>query len=96
MLGPIANDTIFDTMGIITSGFLPKEQALRLLLLGPEYTQLALKTEKAAARLQWLSAEELDAETLREYQAIKSAEEAAYQKQFALEMERMESDEPDI
>ena len=49
VIGPIANDTIYDTFGIITSGFLKEEDALRLLLIGPEYRQIALKTEKAAA-----------------------------------------------
>ncbi len=34
--GPIANDTIYDTWGIITSGFLKNDQALRLLMIGPE------------------------------------------------------------
>ena len=57
IVGPIANDTIFNTMGIFSSGFLPPEEALRLLRIGPEYTQVALKTERAAARLRWLGAE---------------------------------------
>ena len=35
IIGPIANDTLYDTFGIITSGFLPREQALALLMLGP-------------------------------------------------------------
>lgn len=37
IVGPIANDTIFDTFGIITSGFLSAEQAIKLLLIGPQY-----------------------------------------------------------
>lgn len=49
IMGPIANDTIYDTWGIITSGFLKPEAAMRLLLIGPEYQQIAIKTEKAAA-----------------------------------------------
>ena len=32
VIGPIANDTIYDTQGIITSGFLSRDQALALLL----------------------------------------------------------------
>ncbi len=55
--GPIANDTIFDTMGIFSSGFLTAEEALRLLSVGPCFTQFALKTERAAAQLRWLEAE---------------------------------------
>ena len=57
ILGPIANDTIFDTMGVLSSGFLAPEEALALLRIGPAYTQLALKTEQAAAHLRWLGAE---------------------------------------
>ena len=57
VIGPIANDTIFNTMGILSSGFLSPEEALELLRVGPAYTQVALKTEQAAARLRFLSAE---------------------------------------
>ena len=35
----VANDTIFDTFGIISSGFLSPEETLRLLKVGPEYTE---------------------------------------------------------
>lgn len=42
--GPIANDTIFDTFGIITSGFLSADQAIKLLLIGPQYEQIVIKT----------------------------------------------------
>ena len=47
VMGPIANDTLYDTLGILTSGLLKDEQALQLLLLGPEYQQIVLKTEKS-------------------------------------------------
>lgn len=57
ILGPIANDTIFDTMGVLSSGFFAPKEALALLRIGPAYTQLALKTERAAAQLRWLGAE---------------------------------------
>ena len=56
IIGPIANDTIFETFGVITSGFLTPRQALKLLSVGPEYTQVALKTERAINHLRWLSA----------------------------------------
>ena len=51
--GPIANDTIYDTLGVTTSGFLSKGNSLRLLMVGPEYIQIALKTQKAADHLKW-------------------------------------------
>ena len=61
VIGPIANDTIFDTLGIISSGFLQPEEALRLLKIGPEYTQVAVKSERAAACLRWVGAEKIHA-----------------------------------
>lgn len=89
IMGPIANDTIYDTWGVITSGFLKPEAAMRLLLIGPEYTQIALKTEKAAARLQWLSAQELSAEEIAGFRALVAREEAAYQARFVQELEQL-------
>ena len=89
VIGPIANDTIYDTFGIITSGFLKEEDALRLLLIGPEYLQIALKTEKAAAQLRWLSAEILTPEELGACRALVSAEQSAYQELFAAEMQKI-------
>ena len=48
--GPITNDTIYDTWGITISGLLKREQALQLLLIGPQYMQTAIKSEKAAQK----------------------------------------------
>lgn len=85
VVGPIANDTIFDTLGILTSGYLTPEESLRLLMIGPEYTQLAIKTEKAAARLHWIRAERIER---LQTQALQ-AEQEAYQQMFAEEMTRL-------
>ena len=77
-----------DTLGIITSGYLKPEEALRLLMIGPEYTQVAIKTEKAAERLKWISFEEIkkvDDKTLR-------AEQKEYQERFAEEMAKISGD----
>ena len=60
IIGPIANDTIFDTLGIISSGFLKPDDAIKLLMIGPEYTQVALKTEKAAGQLRWIGSERIE------------------------------------
>lgn len=78
IIGPIANDTIFDTLGVITSGFLKPEDAVRLLMIGPEYTQVALKTEKAAAGLRWIRSERIE----RMNRDVLKAEQDAYQEQF--------------
>ena len=42
--GPVANDTLYDTLGIISSGFLKPEDALALLQIGPVFTQTAVNT----------------------------------------------------
>ena len=85
IIGPIANDTIFDTMGIISSGFLAPEGALELLLIGPEYTQVAIKSEKAKAQLHWQEAEQITAID----ESLHHQEELAYQKMFAEAMQKM-------
>ena len=89
IIGPIANDTIYDTFGMITSGLLPQELAMQLLLIGPEYYQIVLKTEKAARHLHWLLAERLGSEELIRYREIVAAEERAYQEQIAAVMEKV-------
>ena len=79
VIGPIANDTIFDTLGIIGSGYLKDEDAMKLLMIGPEYTQAAVKTEKAIKQLRWLGSEKIskpDAELLK-------AERDAYSEAFS-------------
>ena len=75
VIGPIANDTIFDTFGIISSGYLKPGDALRLLMIGPNYTQVAVKTDRAAARLTWIGARRVpDAELRRESLKAEMAE----------------------
>ncbi len=54
VIGPIANDTIFETFGIISSGYLKASDAMKLLMIGPEYIQVAIKTEKAVSHLRWI------------------------------------------
>lgn len=78
VIGPIANDTIFDTLGIINSGFLTDEQALQLLLLGPEFIQVALKTEKAAQQLVWKSAREIPKEEIARHREPVKMQESEY------------------
>ncbi len=79
IIGPIANDTIFDSFGILTSGLLREEDAMKLLMAGPEYIQVALKTEKAAEKLRWIRSEKigkLDA-------AVRKAEQERYDAEFS-------------
>jgi len=89
IIGPIANDTIYDTFGIITSGFLTHHQAMRLLMIGPAYEQTVIKTEKAAAQRHFISSEVLDPSEVAEYRRTVAEEEAAYQKALAEMLDRI-------
>ena len=77
--GPIANDTLYNTFGIITSGFLSKKEALELLLQGGCYYQIVLKTQKAATHLEWIGSEILSHEKALRYHDIVKKEEEEYQ-----------------
>ncbi len=81
--GPIANDTIYNVMGITTSGLLDRSLSLKLLMAGPAYRQIALRTEKAAAHLRWLASEVIPSEKIAESRQIVRREEAAYQAELA-------------
>ncbi len=83
IIGPIANDTIYDVMGVTTSGFLEREQALSLLLIGPLYTQVVIKSPKAVSHLKWLRAERLSVEEMASYRSLVNTEEESFQALFA-------------
>ena len=85
IIGPIANDTIFDTLGIITGGYLEPEDAMKLLLVGPEYKQAAIKTEKGVKQLRFIRSEKIER---MDEKALK-AEEDAFQEAFAEELQRI-------
>lgn len=92
IIGPIANDTLFNTFGILTSGMLDDAVAMELLQLGPAYTQVVLKTERAKAALRFLGATTLDHDTLKANKAHMETEETAFQKQFAARLEMLLGD----
>ncbi len=81
VIGPIANDTIYDTLGILSSGYLSFEDALKILMIGPEYTQLAVKSEKAVKQLRWIGTETVDDQ--QRYAALLKEEQQAYMAEFA-------------
>ncbi|MCR4757980.1 MAG: DUF3990 domain-containing protein [Butyrivibrio sp.] len=85
VMGPIANDTIFDTLGILSSGYLEPEAALKLLMIGPEYTQIAIKTEKALKQLRFIGSEKIEGVT---GEALKK-EQDAYLDVFARELNKI-------
>lgn len=67
IIGPIANDTLYETFGILTSGLVDREAALKVLKYGNHYTQVVIKTPKALSQLTWTSATMLAKEQLDEY-----------------------------
>ena len=79
VIGPIANDTIFETFGVISSGFLKPADAMKLLMIGPEYTQVAVKTEKAAGQLRWIRSERIEKPDAE----LRRAEQSRYDLEFA-------------
>ena len=88
VIGPIANDTIFDTLGVLSSGVIEKDDALKLLMVGPEYTQYAIKTQRALDSLRFIRSEHIkraDEEILRQ-------EQDDYYKQFSAEFEKTAGD----
>ena len=82
VMGPVANDTIFDTLGVIGSGFLTSEDSLKLLQIGPKYTQVAIKTEKAASQLRWISSGKVAGWDEKSRKAEQDAYEIALAKAF--------------
>lgn len=87
IIGPIANDTVFDTFGLISSGYLKVEDALSLLRIGPEYTQVAIKTQKAVKQLKWITSSIV--EDVAEHQAALKDEKARYDALFSEEVNRI-------
>lgn len=90
IIGPIANDTIYETFGIITSGFLSDEEAMKLLLVGPCSQQIVLKSQKAADNLKFVSSEILTRDMILEAAAKHQEDSKFYQTEFARVMKEME------
>ncbi|MBP5661485.1 MAG: DUF3990 domain-containing protein, partial [Lachnospiraceae bacterium] len=89
IIGPIANDIIYNTNGIVTSGYLTPEEAMQVLMVGPEYRQITIKTQKAVGQLKWLDSKVLSHEEIAGYKETLAAEEAEYQKLLAEKLEEI-------
>lgn len=86
VMGPIANDTIYDTFGVVSCGFLKPADAMKLLMIGPSYIQIALKTERALKNLRWLNARKIE----RMDKEKQQAEQESYSVLFAKAMQDMD------
>ena len=93
IIGPIANDTIYETFGIITSGYLSDEEAMKLMMVGDISQQIVLKTQKAADSLEFISSEVLTKEQLEAAAAKHKVEDERFQEEFAKVMESLQSEE---
>ena len=78
--GPIANDIIYDLLGITTSGVLGKEKAMEILMKGPEYRQLVIKTKKASDALSFMGHYVMTTDEMKELYEMAKAEEEEFQK----------------
>lgn len=87
--GPIANDTIFDTMGIFTSGFLSDDEALSLMSVGPSYTQIVIKSARALEQLSWTGARIIPDEELASFAELLKSEEEKYREELSRVLENM-------
>ena len=90
IIGPIANDIIYDVMGITTSGILPKEDAKKLLMIGDEYKQIVIKSEKAVSQLKWITSDVISPACLKVYHEQMIKEEQEFQTLFATTMESLD------
>ena len=82
VIGPVANDTLFDTYGIIFSGLISGEDALKLLKVGKQFTQINIKSEKAASHLIWNGSEILQPDEIINSKTLLHSEEAEFRKAF--------------
>lgn len=89
IIGPIANDTLYDTFGITASGLLSPEQSLKLLMLGGEYMQYVVKTPKCASQLEFISADVLDKSDIASNRQTVLDEEEQFHNDFAAELKRL-------
>ncbi len=92
IIGPVANDTLYDTMGILTSGLIGPEKAMRLLMIGPVYEQVVIRTDRAVSQLTWISARKLSSEEARKLETRLRNEEKSYQREFASEMMKLDEE----
>ena len=62
---------------------------MKILMIGPEFTQVAIKTEKAASQLKWIRSEKIT----KLDEAYRRAEQAEYDAAFAEVLQEILGDE---
>lgn len=92
IIGPIANDTIYATMGILSSGYLSKETSLKILQYGNEYTQIVIRSQRAKQQLIWKNAVIVNDEELQKYSGYVEEETNKFQLAIAEILEKEEDE----
>ena len=81
VIGPIACDTIYDTWGILTSGVVDRDLALKAYRLGPPYRQIVLKSENALRALRFVGSRLIAPDEIAGHRtAVRQEEEAFFGK----------------
>ncbi len=82
IIGPISNDTLYDTWGVLTSGLIDKDKSFKALCVGNIYTQVVLKSEKAKENLKFIEVKNVYKLEIDKYKKILKKEEAKFQDEF--------------
>lgn len=88
-IGPVANDTLYDVWGVTTSGLISPGQALALLSVGPQYTQIAVKSTRAASRLRFISANVISRDDAASYREVVLREQDLFREAFLEQAEKL-------
>lgn len=86
IIGPIANDTLYETFGVLSSGFVSRETALKVLKYGNEYTQIVIKSSRANAQLKWINSVTLTDDELEGFSSYMKEENEKFQMYLAKEL----------
>jgi hypothetical protein len=79
IIGPISPDTIYNTYGIMTSGLIESNKALKILLNGKNYIQYALKSKKCLSQLKYIESFIVDYNKLKTLKNDVKKEEKEFQ-----------------
>jgi hypothetical protein len=82
IIGPISNDTLFDTFGLLTSGYIKDKKALKVLKQGPKYIQVVIKSEKALNNLKFINYINETEDEIIHFKAIVKKEEKKFLNKF--------------
>ena len=90
VIGPIACDTVYDTWGILTSGVIGKNLALKAYRLGPLCRQIVLKSAKALSALRFVGSRVIAPAEIAGQRSAVQPEEQAFMEQLSKLLESEE------